>query len=969
MGPDRRPTAQELEALAASVRRDPASPAFVELAEAYLALGRPKQAIEVGTAGIAAAPDRVEGRVAVARAHMALHQWKEAQGELLKVVKVDRGNRAGFALLGEVLLRRSDYERAIPVLQHAQNLDPTSPAVLVALRRARAGEALDPPPPVPTALEPRGGEAPPATRSAAELAASADDVAAQIEASRAAPSAAPRRAAPPSKPPPPPGGRAAPSPSVPPPIAAAKPAPVSAPPAPEPVVEQPPAPRPAPRPAPAARPAASVPTTATGEPVRPRVVGSDRKQNAAQASLRRSAAVGEGYLNDLLTGGLLAVGGVNVPEQTYDLKPDRRWGRSTRRMFIFLFTVAILVVGGGGGWWWYAGKQRARAIASLQEKSQVQLATGSHAGFTESLASLKAALVKQKDNPLTFAYVAYAAGLDALLYGADPGTADEALQGAKSAITKPTQKGYRELVLGQAAAQLARLDTLDAPALALSETNLALDAWLADHADDAWARWLKARAQLAAGQRTAAMSSLKEAAKHPIALPPAAPSADAPPPGAATTAPLSLALIDRADLLVDDGKFDEAMTLYGEVLAVHKDHPLALLGRALARAESGSDPSAAVDDLSVKLDKLTGRRIVAYRELSLGIAKLALDDYAGFSESLAKVSLPLEPRLTMRLALAQVQRGDLAAAATAFSTVKYFGKDKAEGEPLADMVNVSLLLAAGLPEKALELASKLDGTRARLLRAQALLDLERGKDAAVELEAVLAVSAENLEAQILLAYAQSLEATGDARTEALAQLEKLGRKAKSKLGRHAAGMAQLAAGNLDEAKKRLGMALEDISDDSPNPLVYRTHTALAQVLIALGDLEGAGAELEKATTANSGYLPARALRAKLVLAKGDADAALELLAPVLAEGAVTPSVELVQAEALVARKKVTDEDRQKATELITRLAKSKLPPAELARVALRIDPTLPTTLGLPLPEGAVPAVAPEPPPSRRRRGR
>jgi hypothetical protein len=77
----------------------------------------------------------------------------------------------------------------------------------------------------------------------------------------------------------------------------------------------------------------------------------------------------------------------------------------------------------------------------------------------------------------------------------------------------------------------------------------------------------------------------------------------------------------------------------------------------------------------------------------------------------------------------------------------------------------------------------------------------------------------------------------------------------------------------------------------------------------------------------------------------------------------------VQAEALVARKKVTDEDRQKATELITRLAKSKLPPAELARVALRIDPTLPTTLGLPLPEGAVPAVAPEPPPSRRRRGR
>ena len=43
----------------------------------------------------------------LARAHASLHQWKEAQGELLRVVKVDRSSRQGFALLGEVLLRRS----------------------------------------------------------------------------------------------------------------------------------------------------------------------------------------------------------------------------------------------------------------------------------------------------------------------------------------------------------------------------------------------------------------------------------------------------------------------------------------------------------------------------------------------------------------------------------------------------------------------------------------------------------------------------------------------------------------------------------------------------------------------------------------------------------------------------------------------------------------------------------------------
>ena len=101
---DRRPTAQEIEELIDLVRRDPSSPAFIDLAEAYLALGRPKDAATVGRAGLESAPDSLEGRVALARAYCAMHQWKEAQGELLRVVKVDRSNRLGFALLGWVSL-------------------------------------------------------------------------------------------------------------------------------------------------------------------------------------------------------------------------------------------------------------------------------------------------------------------------------------------------------------------------------------------------------------------------------------------------------------------------------------------------------------------------------------------------------------------------------------------------------------------------------------------------------------------------------------------------------------------------------------------------------------------------------------------------------------------------------------------------------------------------------------------------
>src|SRR3982751_5192102 len=99
--PDRRPTAQEIEELIDLVRRDPASPAFIDLGEAYLALGRPRDALSIGSIGLGGPPAKLEGRVMLARAHCALHQWKEAQGELLRVVRVDRSNRHAFALLGE----------------------------------------------------------------------------------------------------------------------------------------------------------------------------------------------------------------------------------------------------------------------------------------------------------------------------------------------------------------------------------------------------------------------------------------------------------------------------------------------------------------------------------------------------------------------------------------------------------------------------------------------------------------------------------------------------------------------------------------------------------------------------------------------------------------------------------------------------------------------------------------------------
>src|SRR5262245_45361146 len=114
----------EVERLFAQVRENPRSTAFAELAEALTRKGRAAEALEVCHRGLGANPEHLGGRLALARALLRLTRYKEAQAELLKVVKQDRKNHQGFVMLGEVLLARGDYDRATAILQHAHDLDP-----------------------------------------------------------------------------------------------------------------------------------------------------------------------------------------------------------------------------------------------------------------------------------------------------------------------------------------------------------------------------------------------------------------------------------------------------------------------------------------------------------------------------------------------------------------------------------------------------------------------------------------------------------------------------------------------------------------------------------------------------------------------------------------------------------------------------------------------------------------------------
>ncbi|NVB82849.1 MAG: tetratricopeptide repeat protein [Kofleriaceae bacterium] len=907
--PDRRPTAQEIEELIDLVRRDPSSPAFIDLAEAYLALGRPKDAIKVGNVGLEASPDNLEGRVVLARAFASLHMWKEAQGELLRVVKVDRSNRLGFALLGEVLLRRNDFERAVPVLQHAQNLDPTSPSILSMLKRARQNQPLDPPAPVPQPVPPRGE-----TNYGLSL----------------------EEAAPPAPPPPratPPRAPAVPASSPVAPTMAIQPA----------AFEEPPRPK---------KPTAAPPPPMSVEGVRPRVISGAKPQNAASAALRQSAAVGETYLNDLLTGGLLDVAGVRVPDADFDLRPDRRWGRSTRRAFIFLFVVLVLGIGGGGTWYWWTEKQKSEAVARLQKESKESIGAGDFAGLEESLKKLGNALEKDNSNLITFSYVVETAGIEALLYGTDTNRVDQALKAVAKDI-KPGQTGARELVIGKAAVELSRLGSLEAPASTLAEVRKMLDDYLAKSADDKWAVWLKGRAMLAAGERKGAVAILKSAADGDAGLP--------------------IAMIDLADLLVDEGKLDEAIPLYDKALAKSKDHPLAVLGKAMALAESTVDSNAAIDDLSVKLDKNLGPRVSAYRNLAFALAQANIEDYVKSNEALKKATAkpPVEPRFWARVAWAHYIKGDFASAANARGKIAWYGKNKAEDDPTVQLVDAALLIASGLPDKALDLASKIEGIRPRLLRAYAQLDLKDAKGAIESLDVILEKAKDNLEAQILKEEAKMVAATSDKdRTAASEALEKLARKAKSKLGRHALGMGYFLTGNLKDAQTQLEQAVADVNEEAPNPLSYRTRTALAEILLANGDIPGAGKQLDQALATNSGYFPTRVMQARVVLRNGEPDRAIDLLTAVIKElEKIPPDVTLMQIEAACASKKTTNKQKDEAKAAVPGL-KGQVADDELARVAAVCDPKLAAELGVSAGASAEkPAEKPKTPKKDRRRRR
>ena len=216
---------------------------------------------------------------------------------------------------------------------------------------------------------------------------------------------------------------------------------------------------------------------------------------------------------------------------------------------------------------------------------------------------------------------------------------------------------------------------------------------------DKWARWLKARALLA-GRRAQGRQARRSRQ-----------------PPTATTAS-SVAMIDHADLLVDDGQLDEALALYDKALAKAKDHPLARVGK-LARARRGVGADRRRDRRSQRQARRRTRpRVSAYRNLALALADAGIEDYARSARGAAQGDASRKHAADRAAVLGARRVGALRARRArrrprvAASRIAWYGKTKAEDDPIVQLVDAGAAARVG-PARARRStsAAKLDGVR------------------------------------------------------------------------------------------------------------------------------------------------------------------------------------------------------------------------------------------------------------------
>ncbi len=928
------PTAAELDKLTADFENDPAT-GYLSLGLAYLELARPREVIQIGAQGLKGNPSDVAGRMMVGRAFMLLHQWKQAQTEFLKIVKKDKHHPQGFLCLGEVLLRLQDFDRALPVLQHAQNLSPADSHVLTLVKHARTRQPLPPPPPIPKPLPIRKGresrgindfvdESPTRVADPSVIeqlqVTSGVDLVETGEILDVLPD---------------PGGLDE---------------EVSFLLDPEGFAPQQSAQMPRPQ---SPKPhhnlasqsdlhAGSQSGSRTSQEnlstdsrkVRPRIISPHKPKDAAHAPLRASAAVGEDYLHHLLADGLLNFPNIPVPRTVLPRKRRTAWGRMLLRGFLFTAAITLVAAGGGFAWYYQAKSQKVQDVKDYGAQAEALMTSGTAEDFKAALLLANKAVSSVPDNFEALCTYAMTAGVSGVVHGSPIEKAREALVQVAELLPQLTETpDKRRLVIARGAVTLATLDTQDSGKSRLADAKKELSEHLAKQPDDAFSQWLMARIELASGQREkgkALLEKVHASGKGPV-----------------------LATIQLGDLAVDEGNLDGAHQYYDAALERVPDHPLALAGKALIWAGGNVEIAKAAEVLNVKLSNVESLQVQAYRNLAWALSAYALEDYDDFVERLGKATSLSEPRFRAWIVLGYILAGDLIEAKKQRSRIRFYGSAEPDVQPFVDLVDAELLYADGRWKQALAMIQpnknlKSNSPRAHNLLGRLLLAANRSAAALDAFEAGLAIAPQDREGQLWREAARMI-ANRSMREDAAKKLEKLRRATKTNLASYIYGYGLARSGKRNDAKEAFERSLSTISEDFPNPVIDRVHAELARIAMSEEEWDTAQKHAKIALKHNPDYLPVRGILAQLAVRNGNFSRALSTLRDIVGAGIATPQDHLSFVTALLGRSKITNAERKEAREAITQAQASGVNSESFRRLVWRFDPELAGELGLKAP--------------------
>ncbi|MBK9070310.1 MAG: hypothetical protein IPL79_04815 [Myxococcales bacterium] len=795
----------------------------------------------------------------------------DEEQRLRSAVARDPGG-AAFLALGELLFARGDAAEAVLVLEqglaHATrgaHLEEAKELLALAMRRPRGGTGLleglrktAPPPPPLKAPDTMPSGAPSGMLLASPPAAPPTVV-----------TSAPR---PPAAPPP---IRVTAPPPVAPPVLATSPI-VPPPPLAPPRVTAPPQGRPS---SPGSKHVPMpTPQDIVGLAARPRVVGGEKPVDAATAALHYAASMGHEHLPALLRGGLLSVPGIFLPPS--QLQERRRQRRQRRWALRLVAVAAVLTLALVGIFFKSRIEQQARDAAArdVLALAETSLVAGSYDALASAQAKLETLVARDRRLHHELVLLRVRAARE-VLFGIAPG----AMPAAILSSSEPAAVG------GRAIYALAH-------ALASGEGDVAAFEALAGSSDPL-ARWLRAR-HLASRDQAQALAQFD-----------------------AMTPQVPMAAIDRAALLLDSGELATGEALLASLEAAGKaadgaqDQALVWVEQAILRAERGYEIAAAFDILNVALDRELGPRIANMRWYAQAYASLMLDDFGGAETAIAKVAAPFEPRLRARLGILQILLGDISSARDLHALLPV-----GDASVLAGEFRAAIALTQGRPTEALRALGAPGATqtvRAAILRAQAMIDLRDFAGAKAVLAPRRAIAVDSLEVEVYYQMA-TLLATAGARDTA--ELERISRRSKSKLGRHVLAVALLWQGRCEEAERQLRRATEDISPEEPNPMLYRSWAAMAEQRLCVGDLAGARQYAQQTLELVDWYAPAKAIDSTALVLAGEGKKAREALLAFEA----TPEVLCGRCEVALAQVLVPDvatatpADLQRATAAVDR---------------------------------------------------